>query len=112
MARALAAMLVLAAFPVRAEPGWVTFETWLRAAPAAEARVIDELRMGQRVERLGCGAGWCQVMAERAGGFVAEALLASAPAAPLQRAEGDCFPAQHFTPAGPVALRICPAVAR
>lgn len=112
MARAacLIILAMTAAAPARAEPAWTTFATWLRTGPAKDAKIIGELDSGVRVERVACGDGWCQVVSNRAVGFVQAALLAAAPRGRAVPAASGCFPAQHFTMEGPIPMQVCPAV--
>jgi uncharacterized protein YraI len=95
-----------------ATPMVVTMTTWLHAGPGLDSTVLDEIGTGLTVDVLGCQGGWCQVNSDKALGYVQQVLLSSAaPQPPIWRPGPDCFPAQHFTAEGPLALTVCPSPA-
>ena len=113
MAALVTAALAMAALarPAAAAQMRVGWETWLRAGPSDAAPVIDELLAGRIVDVLACDAGWCRLGPDAGPGYVRQSTLAPARAPTLVRAPGSaCFDATHATPAGPIPLRICPAV--
>lgn len=102
--------LVITTAPALAQPSRVAATTWVREAPTPASRAIGEIGTGVAVSVLGCAGEWCQVVYGRARGYVQKALLTTGSTQAMPVPGAACFDANHFTPEGPVALTICPAV--
>ncbi len=54
----------------RAEPGAITWTTYLYQGPSTHYQVADEVNQLQRVDILGCADGWCHVSFGGRSGYV------------------------------------------
>ena len=109
----MAAGLVTAAAvssPALAEPGQVTWETYLYAGPGQRYQVLDEVPQQQNVDIGSCSGGWCEISYDQRSGFVLAELVIRAtenaakppqgvlaqPAANLEvHPKGPCFTANQ-----------------
>lgn len=94
--------------PAWADPvaaGWTGF---MRAGPGEGSPVIDEVDAGTVVDVQSCGAGWCRVVANRAVGYLPQALLPTGPAAAAASGEQACFRSPDFTRHGEGVMVYCP----
>ena len=79
------AAVLFSAGTVRAEPGTITWTTYLYQGPSTHYQVADEVLALQRVDILGCANGWCHVSFEGRIGYVLAEVVVHAgenPAAP------------------------------
>ncbi len=94
----------------RAEPGEITWTTYLYEGPGGHFRVVDEALQAQAVEILGCANQWCHVSYGDQSGYVHAEVVVHAgenaanppagvlaqPAAALEPApKGPCFVANQ-----------------
>ena len=54
----------------RADPGTITWTTYLYQGPSTRYQVADEVTTLQRVDIVGCANGWCRVSYEGRTGYV------------------------------------------
>jgi len=105
--------------PALAEPGTVTWTTFLYDAPSPAARVVDEPPQGARIEIETCTQGWCRATLGRTAGYLREDVVArgGAPAALANPTEakvtgggsqGPCFVAGLAVAEPPAPTRFCP----
>ncbi len=83
-----------------AEPGQITWTTYLRAGPGLQYAVIDEIESRTTLDVQECRDGWCRVEYGRAFGYVMAGVIttqaSAAPAStPPAAASIPCFQTQQ-----------------
>ena len=99
-----AATLAGSAAAARAEPGLVTWTTYLYEGPGRHYQVNDEVEQMTALDVLGCADGWCHVAFEgRTGYLMAEVVVTRGqdPAAPPPGKLGQPAASLTPTPRGP-----------
>ena len=101
------AITLCAAGVARAEPGTITWTTYLYQGPSTHYSVADEVVQLQRVDILGCANGWCHVSFEGRTGYVMAEVVVRAgenPAAPPQGVLAQPAASLEPNPRGPCFL--------
>ena len=78
----------------RADTMLTKFTTFMRAGPAKEFAVTDEIPTQAAVDRQGCANDWCQVRYGGAYGWVEQKLLSASP--PMARPQPGARPTECF----------------
>ena len=88
----------------QAEPGSITWTTYLYQGPSTHYQVSDEVMQLQPVDILGCANGWCHVSFEGRAGYVLAEVVVHAgenPAAPPAGVLGQPAASLEPNPRGP-----------